>query len=63
MFLDLGMAKGPLLAYLLADPELSLQSVLVTGRIMGWRRNGAYVALVAVFATAAGLIFGAVFGS
>ena len=25
MFLDLGMARGPLLAYLLADPELSLQ--------------------------------------
>ena len=62
MFLDLGMAKGPLLAYLLADPELSLQSVLVTGRIMGWRRNGVYVALVAVFATVAGLIFGAVVG-
>jgi len=27
MFLDLGMARGPLLAYLLADPELSLQSI------------------------------------
>lgn len=32
MFLDLGMHKGPLLAYLLADPELSLQSVLVTAK-------------------------------
>ena len=62
MFLDLGMAKGPLLAYLLADPELSLQSVLVTATIMGWRRNVVYVLLVAVLATAAGLIFGAVVG-
>ena len=62
MFLDLGMAKGPLLAYLLADPELSLQSVLVTATIMGWRRNAVYVVLVAVLATAAGLILGAVAG-
>ena len=58
MFLDLGMAKGPLLAYLLADPELSVQSVLITGRIMGWKRNAAYVSLVAVFTTLAGWLFG-----
>jgi uncharacterized membrane protein YraQ (UPF0718 family) len=58
MFLDLGMAKGPLLAYLLADPELSIQSVLVTGRVMGWRRNAVYVGLVAVFTTLAGWLFG-----
>ncbi|MHA1995645.1 MAG: permease [Candidatus Hodarchaeales archaeon] len=30
IFLELGMARGPLLAYLLADPELSIQSILVT---------------------------------
>jgi len=58
MFLDLGMAKGPLLAYLLADPELSFQSVLVTGRIMGKRKIAVYVLLVVVFTTAAGMIFG-----
>lgn len=58
MFLDLGMHKGPLLAYLLADPELSLQSVLVTRKIMGNKRTATYVALVAVFCTVAGLIFG-----
>jgi uncharacterized membrane protein YraQ (UPF0718 family) len=29
MFLDLGMHPGPLLAYLMADPELSLQSMLM----------------------------------
>ncbi|MCC7206426.1 MAG: permease [Anaerolineae bacterium] len=59
MFLDLGMHKGPLLAYLLADPELSLQSILVTGRIMGRRKTAAYVGLVAVFSTTAGYLFGA----
>lgn len=58
MFLDLGMAKGPLLAYLLADPELSFQSILVTRRIMGTKKIAVYVALVAVFCTAAGMLFG-----
>jgi uncharacterized membrane protein YraQ (UPF0718 family) len=58
MFLDLGMHRGPLLAYLLADPELSLQSILVTGKILGRRKTVAYVALVTVFSTLAGYIFG-----
>ncbi|MGC8839185.1 MAG: permease [Anaerolineae bacterium] len=58
MFLDLGMHRGPLLAYLLADPELSLQSILVTGRILGRKRTAAYVSLVAVFSTMAGYLFG-----
>ncbi|MDD4307793.1 MAG: permease [Thermoplasmata archaeon] len=62
MFLDLGMARGPLLAYLLADPELSLQSIFVVRKIMGTKKVLVYVGLVAVFCVAAGLIFGAVFG-
>jgi len=33
-FLTLGMAKGPLLAYLLADPVISLPSILVVRKIM-----------------------------
>lgn len=58
-FLDLGMHRGPLLAYLLADPELSLQSILVTGKIMGRQKTAVYVSLVAVFSTLAGYLFGA----
>ena len=58
MFLDLGMAKGPLLAYLLADPEISFQSILVTRKIMGSKKVAVYVALVAVFCIMAGMIFG-----
>jgi hypothetical protein len=58
MFLDLGMHRGPLLAYLLADPELSLQSILVTGRLLGKKKTGAYVILVTIFSTLAGYIFG-----
>ena len=58
MFLDLGMARGPLLAYLLADPELSLQSMLVIRKLMGSKKTLVYVGLVAVLCTMAGLIFG-----
>ncbi|MGQ9714977.1 MAG: permease, partial [Anaerolineae bacterium] len=58
MFLDLGMHRGPLLAYLLADPELSLQSILVTSRILGRTRTAVYVSLVAAFSTLAGYLFG-----
>ena len=58
MFLDLGMARGPLLAYLLADPELSLQSILVLNKIMGRKKVAVYVGLVAVLATTAGWLFG-----
>lgn len=58
MFLDLGMARGPLLAYLLADPELSLQSILVLNGIMGKKKTLVYVSLVAVMSTLAGYIFG-----
>lgn len=58
MFLDLGMHRGPLLAYLLADPELSLQSILVTGRILGRKKTAVYVVLVSVFSTLAGYLFG-----
>jgi uncharacterized membrane protein YraQ (UPF0718 family) len=60
MFLDLGMHRGPLLAYLLADPELSLQSILVTGNILGRRKTLTYVVLVTVASTLAGYLFGLV---
>ncbi len=59
MFLDLGMHPGPLLAYLMADPELSLQSMLMVAAVIGWTKTATYVAWVAVFSVCAGLIFGA----
>ena len=58
MFLRLGMHRGPLLAYLMADPELSLQSILLISAIIGRTKAWTYVAWVALFSTAAGLIFG-----
>ena len=59
MLLDLGMHRGPLLAYLMADPELSLQSMLMVAAIVGRRKAAAYVALVALFSIAAGWLYGA----
>ncbi len=44
MFLDLGMHRGPLLAYLMADPELSLQSILIISAIIGKAKAWTYVA-------------------
>lgn len=58
MFLDLGMARGPLLAYLLSDPELSIQSILVLTGIMGRKKTSIYVVLVAILSTLAGYLFG-----
>jgi uncharacterized membrane protein YraQ (UPF0718 family) len=59
MFLDLGMHPGPLLAYLMADPELSLQSMLMVAAVIAWTKTLAYVGLVAVFSVCAGLLYGA----
>ena len=58
MFLGLGMAKGPLLAYLLADPVISLASILVIRKLIGNKRTLAYVSLIIVFTTISGLIYG-----
>ena len=59
MFLDLGMHRGPLLAYLMSDPELSLQSILIITAIIGRTKTWTYVGLVALFSAAAGLTYGA----
>ena len=53
-FLSLGMHRGPLLA----DPELSLQSILITSSVVGRTKTAVYVVLVTVFSTLSGLVFG-----
>jgi hypothetical protein len=58
MFLSLGMHRGPLLAYLISDPELSLQSILITATIIGRLKAWIYVFWVGLFSTLAGLIYG-----
>jgi len=59
MFLGLGMHRGPLLAYLMADPELSIQSILITAKVIGKKKTWIYVGWVTLFSTLAGLLYGA----
>jgi uncharacterized membrane protein YraQ (UPF0718 family) len=56
------MARGPLLAYLLADPVISLPSILVVRKIMGSKRTLVYALLITIFCTISGLIYGFVLG-
>jgi hypothetical protein len=58
LFLDVGVGVGPLLAYLLADPVISLPSILVIRKLIGNKRLFAYVGIIIVCCTAAGLIYG-----
>jgi len=62
LFLDLGAARGPLLAYLLADPELSFQSIMVIKRYLGRIPTITYILLVFISALFAGMIFGVMIG-
>jgi hypothetical protein len=59
MFLGLGMHRGPLLAYLIADPALSIQSILITAKVIGSKITWVYVGLVVLFSVLAGLLYGA----
>jgi hypothetical protein len=61
-FLDVGVGMGPLVAYLLADPVLSLPSILVVRKMIGNKRLLWYVGIIIVCCTAAGLIYGVIAG-
>jgi hypothetical protein len=54
------MASGPALALLLAGPSLSLPNMLVIRKVLGTKKTIVYVALVIIYSTIAGLIFGAI---
>jgi len=58
--MNAGMGKGPALALLLAGPAVSLPNMLVVRSIMGTKKTAVFVLLVIMFATVAGLIFGAI---
>lgn len=53
-----GMGKGPALALLLSGPALSLPSMLVINSVIGIKKTVTFVALVVVFSTFTGYIFG-----
>jgi uncharacterized membrane protein YraQ (UPF0718 family) len=57
-----GMHDGPALALLLAGPSLSLPALLVIGGELGLRKTLVYAGLVVAMSTAAGMIYGTMFG-
>jgi hypothetical protein len=56
-----GMGKGPALALLLAGPALSLPSMLVIRSVIGIQKTAAYVGIVILGSTLAGLLYGSLF--
>lgn len=57
-----GMGQGPALALLLAGPALSLPNMLVIGGIMGWKKTVAFVGIICLLSTLAGMIYGSMVG-
>ena len=57
-FLELGMSRGALLAYMLADPVISLSSILVVRKIIGDKRTLLYIALIFILTVSAGMLYG-----
>jgi hypothetical protein len=58
MLLRLGMGRGPALALLLAGPALSLPSILVIYKIVGFKKTFVFCFLTVVMSTLVGWIFG-----
>lgn len=57
-FMKLGMNKGPLMAYMLADPVLSLQGLLVIRKLIGTTKMLVYAFSIVVLTTLAGFLYG-----
>ena len=55
----LGMHKGPMLALLLAGPALSLPSMLVIGKVLGWKKTAVFCVIIVVISTGVGMAYGA----
>ncbi len=59
-FMKLGMNKGPLMAYLLADPVLSLQGLLVVRKLIGTKKMLVYAGSIVILTTLAGYFYGSI---
>jgi len=56
------MAAGPALSLLLAGPSLSFPCMVVIWRTIGWKRASAYIALVVLFSSLMGMVYGGIVG-
>jgi hypothetical protein len=52
------MHKGPALTLLIAGPTLSLPSIVVIGRYLGFVKTSVFVLLVVVLSSISGFLFG-----
>jgi uncharacterized protein len=57
-FVDLGMGLGPALAFLLTAPAVSFPSIVILGRIIGWKKALTNTILLLLLAAVTGFIFG-----
>jgi uncharacterized membrane protein YraQ (UPF0718 family) len=57
-FVDLGMGKGPALAFILTGPAVSLPSMIVLVKLIGLKKSLTYIVLLIVLATLMGYIYG-----
>lgn len=60
-FVELGMHRGPLMSYLLSDPVLSLQGLLIISKLIGVKKTLTYTGLIVFFTTVSGYLFGLLF--
>jgi len=54
------IAAGPALSLLLAGPSLSLPSIIVITKVIGLKKGGAYIVLVVLMSTVAGMVYGSI---
>ncbi len=58
LFLEMGMHQGPLMTYLLVDPGVSLQTLLVVNTIIKPKKTAAYAFYMLAFGVLGGYIYG-----
>jgi uncharacterized membrane protein YraQ (UPF0718 family) len=60
--MDLGMGRGPALALELTGAAVSVPSMIVLVRLIGWKKTAVYIGLVVSLASIAAYIFGLIVG-
>lgn len=58
LFLEMGMHQGPLMSYLLVDPGVSLQTLLVVNTIIKPKKTAAYAFYMLAFGILGGYLYG-----
>lgn len=61
-FTDLNMGFGPALSFILTAPTVSIPSMIVLGKIIGFKKTFTYIALLIVLTTFSGFIYGLIVG-